>query len=76
LIDMNWPLDGASDHGTHEALYLSDPDGIGIELAWDRDPSVWTSPDGSIIMKTDRLDLRDLLGELERTPETATTPGA
>jgi len=75
LIDMNWPLDGASDHGTHEALYLSDPDGIGIELAWDRDPSVWTSSDGSIIMKTDRLDLRDLLGELERAPEAATMPG-
>ena len=76
LIDMNWPLDGASDHGTHEALYLSDPDGIGIELAWDRDPSLWVSPDGSIIMKTARLDLHDLLGVLEQAPETASAPGA
>ena len=75
LIDMNWPLDGASDHRTHEALYLSDPDGIGIELAWDRDPSLWVSPDGSIIMKTARLDLHDLLGELERVPEAVSTPG-
>ena len=76
LIDMNWSLDGASDHGTHEALYLSDPDGNGIELAWDRDPSLWTAPDGSIVMKTARLDLRDLLSELAPAPEAATTPGA
>ena len=36
-----WPLDGVNDHGTHEALYLRDPDGNGLELAWDRDPSEW-----------------------------------
>jgi catechol 2,3-dioxygenase len=41
LVDHDWPLDGASDHGTHEAVYLRDPDGNGIELAWDRDPSYW-----------------------------------
>ncbi len=35
------PIDGASDHGTHEAFYLPDPDGNGLELAWDRDPEVW-----------------------------------
>ena len=75
LIEMGWPIDGASDHGTHEALYLNDPDGIGIELAWDRDRSLWLAPDGSIVMKTARLDLQDLLGELERSPEVATTPG-
>ena len=75
MVEMNWRIDGASDHGTHEALYLSDPDGIGIELAWDRDPSVWTAPDGSIVMKTARLDLQDLLGELERSPQVAATPG-
>ena len=41
LVDGGWPIDGASDHGTHEAIYLHDPDGNGIELAWDRDPSYW-----------------------------------
>jgi catechol 2,3-dioxygenase len=41
LVDHGWPLDGASDHGTHEALYLHDPDGNGIELAWDREESYW-----------------------------------
>lgn len=35
------PIDGASDHGTHEAFYLPDPDGNGLELAWDREPAVW-----------------------------------
>ena len=64
LLDKGWPLTGASDHGTHEALYLNDPDGNGIELAWDRDRSTWTAPDGSIIMKTAPLDVRGLLGEL------------
>ena len=65
LVDMKWAIDGASDHGTHEALYLSDPDGNGIELAWDRDPSLWKAADGSIAMKTARLDLNNLLSELE-----------
>jgi catechol 2,3-dioxygenase len=41
LVDHGWALDGASDHGTHEALYLHDPDGNGLEFAWDRDPSYW-----------------------------------
>jgi catechol 2,3-dioxygenase len=41
LVDAEWPLDGVNDHGTHEALYLRDPDGNGLELAWDRDPSEW-----------------------------------
>src|SRR5258708_838494 len=36
-----WPLDGYNDHGTHEALYLSDPEGNGLELAWDRPEEEW-----------------------------------
>src|SRR5437667_12601063 len=36
LAEAGWPLDGVNDHGTHEALYLRDPDGNGLELAWDR----------------------------------------
>jgi len=57
-------LDGASDHGVSEALYLHDPDGNGIELYWDRDPSDWPrNPDGSLAMFGARLDLRGLLAE-------------
>ncbi|MFL5234833.1 MAG: VOC family protein, partial [Microvirga sp.] len=41
LVEAEWPLDGVNDHGTHEALYLRDPEGNGLELAWDRDPSTW-----------------------------------
>ena len=41
LVQAGHPIDGASDHQTHLAIYLSDPDGNGIELAWDRDPSHW-----------------------------------
>lgn len=64
ILDRGWSIDGASDHGTHEAIYLRDPDGNGIEIAWDRDRTLWTNPDGSIVMKTERLDLQDLLAEL------------
>ena len=63
LIDHQWPIGGASDHGTHEAIYLDDPDGNGIELAWDRDRSDWINPDGSIKMKTDHRDIHGLLTE-------------
>ena len=65
LADAQWPIDGASDHGTHEALYLRDPDGNGIELAWDRDRSTWTNADGTNAMTTRPLDLQALLGEIE-----------
>jgi catechol 2,3-dioxygenase len=62
LIDHRVPLDGASDHGVSEALYLHDPDHNGIELYWDRPESQWPrNPDGSLAMFTRRLDLDDLL---------------
>src|SRR4051812_40950623 len=41
LIDANIRLDGASDHGVSEALYLRDPDGNGVELYWDRPKDQW-----------------------------------
>jgi catechol 2,3-dioxygenase len=41
ILESQTPIDGASDHGTHEAIYLPDPDGNGLELAWDREPSQW-----------------------------------
>ncbi len=55
-------LEGASDHGVSEALYLSDPDGNGVELYWDRPREAWPhASDGSLVMFTRRLDLADLL---------------
>lgn len=62
LIDADVPLDGASDHGVSEALYLNDPDGNGIELYWDRDERDWPRRgDGRLAMATMPLDLDDLL---------------
>ena len=58
------PLTGASDHGVSEALYLSDPDGNGLELYHDRPVEQWPrAADGSVAMFTRRLDLGDLLRE-------------
>ena len=55
-------LDGASDHGVSEALYLHDPDENGIELYWDRPREQWPrKPDGTLEMYTRPLDLRALL---------------
>ena len=61
------PLSGASDHGVSEALYLSDPDGNGIELYRDRPREEWPREPGGegIAMVTEPLDLRDLLAELD-----------
>jgi catechol 2,3-dioxygenase len=66
LIDAGYPLDGASDHGVSEALYLSDPDSIGVELYCDRPKETWkVSNDGKVEMVTEALDLDDLLKELQ-----------
>ncbi len=57
-------LDGASDHGVSEALYLRDPDQNGVELYRDRPPEQWPrAADGSLVMHTHRLDLNALLAE-------------
>jgi catechol 2,3-dioxygenase len=57
-------LDGASDHGVSQALYLRDPDENGVELYWDRPQAEWPrSPDGTLAMFTRRLDVDDLLHE-------------
>jgi catechol 2,3-dioxygenase len=64
LIAAHVPLDGASDHGVSEALYLRDPDGNGLELYWDRPRDQWpTSADGRLTMGTRALNLRNLLEE-------------
>ena len=66
LLDYGWGIDGASDHGTHEAIYLHDPDGNGIELAWDRDPALWHRG-GEIIFERKALDWAGLMAELDDT---------
>ena len=67
LIAAKIPLEGASDHGVSEALYLRDPDDNGVELYWDRPKEMWPQEkDGSLRMFTNPLDLHDLLAELER----------
>jgi catechol 2,3-dioxygenase len=64
LIAAKIPLDGASDHGVSEALYLRDPDENGVELYHDRPMEEWPKkPDGSLDMFTKKLDLQDLLRE-------------
>lgn len=65
LLNSEWSLDGASDHGTHEALYLHDPDFNGIELAWDRPRNEWPTENGKLVMYTRRLDIEGLMGELQ-----------
>lgn len=59
-------LDGASDHGVSEALYLRDPDDNGVELYWDRPREQWPrTASGKLAMYTRALDLRGLLRETE-----------
>ena len=65
LIDTGIALDGASNHGVSEALYLRDPDENGVELYWDRPQDQWPrNADGSLTMYTRRLDLEGLLREM------------
>jgi catechol 2,3-dioxygenase len=66
LVEANYPLTGASDHGVSEALYLDDPDGNGVELYRDRPQADWPrTADGSLAMVTKRLDVQALLAEAD-----------
>ena len=66
LIDAGYPLTGTADHGVSEALYLNDPDGIGVELYADRPRAEWkVSNDGAVEMVTKPLDLESLLAEVK-----------
>jgi catechol 2,3-dioxygenase len=81
LAQTRWRLDGASDHLVSEALYLSDPDGNGIELYRDRPREQWRQQDGQLQMATLALDLQSLADELagagtpQPTVPAATTMG-
>jgi catechol 2,3-dioxygenase len=66
LVEAGIALDGASDHGVSEALYLRDPDDNGVELYWDRPRERWPkAPDGALTMFTRALDLESLLAETD-----------
>ncbi|HET9278871.1 MAG TPA: glyoxalase, partial [Flavitalea sp.] len=66
LIDAKYPLTGSADHGVSEALYLDDPDMNGVELYWDRPKELWPlDAEGNILMKTEYLDLNNLLQEIK-----------
>lgn len=77
LFDHGVPIDGASDHGVSEAIYLRDPDGHGVELYRDRPPGEWPRVAGQLRMASSPLDLDGLLAELhdfepeQPKPETA-----
>ena len=63
LAEKQWPLSGSADHLVSEALYLSDPDGLGIEIYRDRPRDSWRVENGELAMSTDPLDLQALAGE-------------
>ncbi len=64
VLEAGYQLDGASDHGVSQALYLNDPDGNGVELYWDRPEAQWpVKEDGTLEMITAPLDLEALLAE-------------
>jgi catechol 2,3-dioxygenase len=66
VLEAGIPLDGASDHGVSEAIYLRDPDGNGVELYRDRPREEWpTAPDGQLTMHTRPLDVAALLAEAD-----------
>ena len=62
LRDAGWPIDGFNDHGTHEAIYLRDPEENGLELCWDRPAAEWDrDAQGHYALGNRRLDLAGLL---------------
>ena len=61
LIDHDYPIDHGTDHGATVSVYLSDPDGNGVELYYDRPRADWFDPDGHPLLKAERFDYRELL---------------
>ncbi len=75
LTEAGIPLDGASDHGVSEAVYLHDPDGNGLELYWDRPREEWPrASDGSLQMITAPLDLHTLMAAADAAPDKTAEP--
>ncbi len=70
VVKAGYPVAGASDHGVSEAIYLSDPDGNGVELYADRPRSQWRWQNGQVAMVTTPLDLENLLATIAAKPST------
>lgn len=67
IIDARYPVTGFSDHGVSEAIYLNDPDGIGVELYYDRPREDWDIDENGLVkMVTEPLDVNDILEELNK----------
>jgi catechol 2,3-dioxygenase len=76
LVAAGWPLTGASDHGVSEAIYLDDPDGIGVELYRDRPREEWPHDEnGNVTIYTRRLDVAALLAEADAAATGAPASG-
>lgn len=70
LYEVNYKIEGASDHGVSESIYITDPDGNGVELYADREFEEWPiDSEGHLNMQTSRLDLLGLLAELDNEIE-------
>ncbi len=67
LLEVGWPIAGASDHGVSEAIYLADPEGNGIELYADRDRSRWSKEGNTLVMPTQPLEVDELLAHASST---------
>ena len=63
ILQHGYPIDGAEDHGATVSVYLSDPDGNGIELYYDRPREKWFDPEGRPIVKAEPFDPRELLAK-------------
>ncbi len=68
FVEARTPIDGASDHGVSEALYLSDPDGHGIEVYRDRPRAEWPVADGALQMGLDPLDANGIMAAADGDP--------
>ncbi|MFO7446531.1 MAG: VOC family protein [Ignavibacteriaceae bacterium] len=66
IFELNYKIEGASDHGVSESVYLRDPDGNGVELYSDRPERDWpVDSEGNLLMETKHLDIIGLLSELD-----------
>lgn len=74
LLETKAPLQGASDHGVSEALYLADPDGLGVELYCDRPRARWQYRGKFVAMGSEQLDTADLLAQAEGQAWTGADP--
>ena len=68
VLDQGYPVDSVLDYGVSEAVNLSDPDGNGIELTYDRPPDDWPRVDGRLHFPVKKLDRDDLLREVATAP--------